>query len=122
MGQLLWVLRPAHARQQASPAPLRLWVQCDAGAPLAMQVQVQVLKRRGPPLTQPVVLPGGSARLAQVLAAAAARSQQRRGQGLPVQAAAPLKVPLEMPVPGNAAVGWKGVVHALDRVAVPAAA
>ncbi len=120
MGQLLWVLRPAHARQQASPAPLRLWVQGDARAPLAMQVQV--LKRRGPPLAQPVVLPGGSARLAQVLAAAAARSQQRRGQGLPVQAATALKVPPKMPVPGNVAVGWKGVVHALDRVAVPAAA
>jgi protein ImuA len=81
MGQLLWVLRPAHARQQASPAPLRLWVQADAAAPLAMQVQV--FKRRGPPQAQPVVLQSGSARLAQVLAAAAARSQQRRGAGLP---------------------------------------
>lgn len=120
MGQLLWVLRPAHARQQASPAPLRLWVQGDVGAPLAMQVQV--LKRRGPPLAQPVVLSGGSARLAQVLAAAAARSLQRRGQGMPVQAVAPLKGPLKMPVPGNAVAMGKGVVHALDRVAVPAAA
>ena len=119
MGQLLWVLRPARARQQASPAPLRLWVQGDVGAPLAMQVQV--LKRRGPPLAQPVVLPGGSARLAQVLAAAAARSQQRRGQGLPVPVVAPVKVPVTVVLPGDAAVGWKGVVHALDRVAVPAA-
>lgn len=122
MGQLLWVLRPARARQQASPAPLRLWVQGDVGAPLAMQVQV--FKRRGPPQAQPVVLPGGSARLAQVLAAAAARSQQRRGQGMPVQVAAPVNVPANVPVKASlasdAAVGWKGVAHALDCVAVPA--
>ena len=48
--------------------PLRLWVQEDVTQPLAMQVQV--LKRKGPPLAQPLVLPAGSARLAQVLAAA----------------------------------------------------
>ena len=141
MGQLLWVFRPAGVRQQASPAPLRLWVQEDVTQPLAMQVQV--LKRKGPPLAQPLVLPAGSARLAQVLAAGALRSQQRRGQGAvaPVTPVLPLPVsaaPAALPAlalatafgmrEGGAALGglqepaggWKGVAHALDRLAVPA--
>jgi protein ImuA len=151
MGQLLWVLRPAHARQQASPAPLRLWVQEAVHSPMAMQVQV--LKRRGPPLEQPLVLPGCSARLAQVLAAAAARSQQRRGQGAVAAAwgagvdagAAPSAALGPIPAVAHGAVqaqsaqatatrqsavhggavpglGHKEGVHALDRMAVSAAA
>lgn len=141
MGQLLWVFRPAGVRLQASPAPLRLWVQEDVTQPLAMQVQV--LKRKGPPLAQPLVLPAGSARLAQVLAAGALRSQQRRGQGAvaPVTPVLPLPVsaaPAALPAlalatafgmrDGGAALGglqepaggWKGVAYALDRLAVPA--
>lgn len=141
MGQLLWVFRPAGVRQQASPAPLRLWVQEDVTQPLAMQVQV--LKRKGPPLAQPLVLPAGSARLAQVLAAGALRSQQRRGQGavapvtpvrsLPVSAAPAALPALALATAfgmreGGAALGGlqepagggKGVTHALDRLAVPA--
>ena len=141
MGQLLWVFRPAGVRQQASPAPLRLWVQEDVTQPLAMQVQV--LKRKGPPLAQPLVLPAGSARLAQVLAAGALRSQQRRGQGAvapvtPVRSSPVSAAPAALPAwalatafgmrEGGAALGglqepaggWKGVAHALDRLAVPA--
>ena len=132
MGQLLWVFRPAGVRQQASPAPLRLWVQEDVTQPLAMQVQV--LKRKGPPLAQPLVLPAGSARLAQVLAAGVLRSQQRRGQGV----ASPVAPGLPSPVSAAPAAfgmrwagtgqgglqeparGWKGVAHVLDRLAVPA--
>lgn len=142
MGQLLWVFRPAGVRQQASPAPLRLWVQDDVTQPMAMQVQV--LKRKGPPLAQPLVLPAGSARLAQVLAAGVLRSQQRRGQRAvlpvvpsPLPVSAPAVLPafalataLGLPGPGNPgagqggwqepARGWKGVAYALDRLAVPA--
>ena len=68
--QLLWVFRPASAASQASPALLRLLVQGlalpgdTAGAP---GMQVQILKRRGPPLAQGLDLPGCHSRLAQVL-------------------------------------------------------
>ena len=74
--QLLWVFRPASAAQQASPALLRLLVEGlalrgdAAGAP---GMQVQVLKRRGPPLAQGLDLPGCHDRLAQVLVAQAER-------------------------------------------------
>lgn len=121
MGQLLWVLRPASTRQQASPAPLRLEVRSDAATPQAMQVHV--IKRRGPPLAQPLELPGCSDRLAQVLAAAAVRAQQRRsvstGGLLPAEGS--LKDTVANAVAGAIVrAGQKGVTHALDRLAEPA--
>jgi hypothetical protein len=51
---LLLVLRPAQAAQLSSPAPLRLQIQAAADAP--GQLEVQVLKRRGPPLLHPLRL------------------------------------------------------------------
>lgn len=50
--QLLWVFRPEHLRDQASPAPLRLALQMQE-----KQLLVQILKRRGPPLVSPIALP-----------------------------------------------------------------
>jgi protein ImuA len=47
----LFVLRPNAARQQSSPAPLRLCVQAVRGG-----VAVEVFKRRGPPMAAPRVL------------------------------------------------------------------
>jgi protein ImuA len=47
----LVALRPAAARQQSSPAPLRLALRAVRGG-----VAVDVFKRRGPPLAQPLVL------------------------------------------------------------------
>ncbi len=117
MGQLLWVFRPARARQQASPAPLRLWVQAVADSGGA-QLQVQVLKRRGPPMEQALVLPASNAALAQVLAASAARGEARRAPQQPApRAVRPAVLPL---------AAWlerlpAGGVHALDRMAVVAA-
>ncbi len=67
--KLLFVMRPEQAQQHASPAPLRLWV-----APqdrLLDQLQVRLLKRRGPPLDRPLQLWGQAAALARCLAAAA---------------------------------------------------
>lgn len=117
MGQLLWVFRPARARQQASPAPLRLWVEAVDGSGGA-QMQVQVLKRRGPPMEQPLALPASHAALAQVLAASAARGEGRRAPPLQQQPTRPAVVqPLAQ---------WRdrlpagGVQHALDRMAVAA--
>ncbi len=98
-GKLLWVLRPAQARNESSPAPLRLLL-AQAAAPQALSVSV--LKRRGPPLAQPVLLPLHSAALQALLAAAHARSVQRR-------AAEPARlIPLASPEQER---------HVLDRLA-----
>lgn len=68
--KLLFVLRPAQAQCESSPAVLRLLVGCaPPGAMTRVDaLQVQVLKRRGPPLTQTLVLPARSARLGALLA------------------------------------------------------
>ena len=65
---LLWVCRPAAQAAQASPAPLRLALRHQGE-----QLQVQVLKRRGPPLDVPVLLPARSPALAAALQAQARR-------------------------------------------------
>ena len=64
---LLWVFRPLGAAQSASPARLRLEVLADPQQ--QGQLQVHILKRRGPPLARPVQLPAHSERLAALLAA-----------------------------------------------------
>jgi protein ImuA len=70
------VMRPEAAQDEASPAVLRLHVQPHTA--LAQQatsaqthdgLQIQVLKRRGPPLEQPLQLPARSAQLSLLLAA-----------------------------------------------------
>lgn len=110
--QLLWVFRPLSAAPQASPALLRLQVQAmtsgrvehqeksqGIGQHMAMSLgasasisasastamQVQILKRRGPPLMQGLDLPGCHPRLAQMLAAQAQRRRaaQEGVQGHP---------------------------------------
>ena len=73
--QLLWVLRPEQARRQASPAPLRLWVR-----PGDEELFVHVLKRRGPPLAQPVALPARSPQLAAALQAQAWHRERMRAE------------------------------------------
>lgn len=59
----LFALRPAAARAQSSPAPLRLALE-PAGP---SQLAVEVFKRRGPPMAAPLVLtlPGPSLRRAR---------------------------------------------------------
>ncbi len=66
-GRLLFVFRGLEQRHEASPARLRLQV---AGT---QTLEVRILKRRGPPLEQPVSLPAHPARLAALLAARKAR-------------------------------------------------
>ena len=51
VGPLLFALRADATRQQASPAPLRLLLRCAVGG-----LQVQVFKRRGPPMDRPITL------------------------------------------------------------------
>lgn len=79
--KLLWVLRPAQAQHESSPAPLRLLLEpamqgATQGA--AQEGRVSILKRRGPPLDQAVPLRLHSAPLRALLAAAQARAGQRR--------------------------------------------
>ncbi len=109
-GALLWVFRPAPWQHQASPAALRLLVQGGQGAQGA-GMQVRILKRRGPPLAEPLWLPAGPARLAAVLAAQAAQAARRAGLPAP-----------SLPTPVRAALGpaRTSASHALDRIAVAA--
>lgn len=66
--KLLFVLRGLQARNESSPARLRL---CVEGAEV---LRIDILKRRGPPLTAPLELPAHPARLAALL-------QARKGKG-----------------------------------------
>ena len=50
-GPLLFALQAEATRAQASPAPLRLWLGSSPGG-----LQVQVFKRRGPPMDRPITL------------------------------------------------------------------
>ncbi|MDH4478753.1 MAG: translesion DNA synthesis-associated protein ImuA [Rhodoferax sp.] len=63
--KLLFVMRSDQARQDASPAVLRLQLSADADATLC----VELLKRRGPPLAHSLHLVALTAALRQLLAA-----------------------------------------------------
>ncbi len=107
---LLFVFRPASAASSASPARLRLQV-VSAGAG---QMEVHLLKRRGPPLTAPLTLPARNARLTALLAA----SQLRRKARLQQPGVALWPVTVE---PGATVVRLdlrRREAHALDRSAV----
>ena len=99
-GKPLWVFRPASAQQQSSAAPLRLLL---SGALVdgVDLLQVQVLKRRGPPLEQTLQLPAHGPQLAALLAA-----RRRPRHSTRLQAAKPL------PAMGKTGEGR----HALDRL------
>jgi protein ImuA len=87
--RLLFVFRTPAAQHESSPARLRLLLQgTDA-------LQVRILKRRGPPVDTPVLLPAHPPRLAALLAS-------RRQQPIPPTALQP-----RSPIPIQA--------HALDR-------
>ena len=64
--KLLFVLRPEAAQAQASPAVLRLLLSLADSAALS----VEILKRRGPPLVEPLRLTARPAALLRVLASA----------------------------------------------------
>ena len=63
--QLLFVMRPLAAQQEASPAVLRLLLEPGEDADA---LTLRLLKRRGPPLTTPLVLPARPERLQALLA------------------------------------------------------
>jgi len=77
--RLLFVCRPQAARQQASPAPLRLALQWSpVAAGVAAVLEVEVLKRRGPPLSAPLALQTSPVALRHLLAAGHAQAVYRR--------------------------------------------
>ncbi len=67
--KLLFVMRPASAQAEASPAALRLQVQPKSRPAWPDGIEVGLLKRRGPPLDQPLHLSGRTARMNLLLAA-----------------------------------------------------
>jgi protein ImuA len=83
--KLLFVMRSDRARSDASPAVLRLLVQPMARARHALQgplhgrwldgLEVDILKRRGPPLAEPLHLQARSQQLGLLLAASRALTQ-----------------------------------------------
>ena len=92
--KLLFVMRPAQAQHESSPAVLRLITASPAPSaasaadaadaanadPLAADaLVVRILKRRGPPLERPLALPARPARLGALLALTA-QARARRAQ------------------------------------------
>ncbi|MES2978759.1 MAG: translesion DNA synthesis-associated protein ImuA [Pseudomonadota bacterium] len=108
-GKLLFVFRPVSVREESSPAPLRLLL--SPGVPLGSvpTLQLQVFKRRGPPLQEPLTLCTATPRLQALLAASRAQARQRRNASLN---AAGLFKP--SPIPSPAGQESQG---ALDRIA-----
>lgn len=133
-GKLLFVFRAEDAWQHASPAPLRLrlaWAEPLAVAAPAAQggaapaLQVQVLKRRGPPLAQPLLLHTATPAVQALLAASRAQSRLRRAAVLPVAAGLPAAPAASGAEPSLVHAGpdasvparRKESVHAVDRLA-----
>ncbi len=106
-GKLLFVLRPEAAQAESSPAALRLWAG-PASPERNDALEVRALKRRGPPLVQPLHLAARPSLLARLLAASNA---------------APTLVAERTALPPTGAVvalgrpGGDGGDHALDRTA-----
>jgi len=67
--KLLFVMRSASAQAEASPAALRLQVKPCSRPAWPDGIEVGLLKRRGPPLDQPLHLGGRTARMNLLLAA-----------------------------------------------------
>ena len=137
LSKLLFVMRPHAAREESSPAVLRLWVQGPLQQPNEVPdgdaLVLHILKRRGPPLAHALSLPARPARLATLLAVS-----RRRAAGLePDKAAPPQAVPnnltqsklatfpasvsaLKSAHMPNMPDTSGGTVHALDRIAAAA--
>lgn len=63
--KLLFVMRPAQAQAESSPAVLRLLLCLQSGSDA---LELRILKRRGPPLDEALVLHARAARLSALLA------------------------------------------------------
>ncbi|CAN5915781.1 translesion DNA synthesis-associated protein ImuA [soil metagenome] len=121
---LLFVFRPEAMAQSASPARLRLQVVPAEGG----QMDVHLLKRRGPPLAMPLTLPARSEGMASLLAASQSRRKRRLQelQGTQVQIIQGIHQDAKEQAKQGATVvrldlrRKEGQSHAVDRVAVAA--
>lgn len=107
---LLFVFRPASVAASTSPARLRL--QLVAGEHDRTQIEVHILKRRGPPLASPIRLPARSQRMTALLAASQLRRKllrQQEGAAQEVQGATVVRLDFQ-----------QRNRHVLDRIAVAA--
>lgn len=115
-GRLFFAFRPLNVRNDSSPARLRLLLEGQE------VMKVHVLKRRGPPLISPILLPAQEGRLADLLRSRKGRQgASPRSKSLVEQA---LGTP--SPVPSSGVAGGPASspaltrsLHALDRTAVP---
>ncbi|MGI4777107.1 MAG: translesion DNA synthesis-associated protein ImuA [Janthinobacterium lividum] len=116
-GGLLFVFRPESTALSASPARLRLrLVSADGG-----RMDVHLLKRRGPPLAQPLTLPARSERIAALLAASQLRRKHRRQQeGEAIEPATATATVVRLDLRKGAVRDDREDFHAVDRVAVAA--
>ena len=125
--KLLWVLRPAQAQHESSPAPLRLLLESAVqGKGSPHESHVSILKRRGPPLQQALPLCLHSAALqallaaAQVRAAAAKAAEEppslRAQRGNPCRLLAAMDCHVAVAPRSDEALATGGT-HALDRLA-----
>lgn len=75
--KLLFVMRPASAQAETSPAVLRLLVDVQSSHAQPDALQVQVLKRRGPPLTNALQLQARASHISLLLAAGPSHALDR---------------------------------------------
>ncbi len=113
----VFVFRPAAARQEPSAAPLRLLLACGATGTLAMPaapippegaLHLRILKRRGAPMSDQIILPARPGPWARVLA-------HRAHRGTP----APVWAPLQPQGAPDAQPASTEIPHALLAGALP---
>ncbi len=112
-GKLLFVMRPARVQTESSPAVLRLLASLQPGG--GDGVQLEILKRKGPPAAQPLQLPARAARLAALLACSGA--SRLRVAGAADSGLAGLPQGATLSVAGSLSIG---AGDALARVAAAA--
>ncbi len=102
--KLLFVMRPAQAQAESSPAVLRVLAAVQDGSD---ELRIEILKRRGPPSAQALVMPARHGRLAALLT----RGRGRAGHNKPAQA---------LPVAAASGLMTQEPPDVLDRAAAPA--
>jgi len=111
----LFICRSVGAQQESSAAVLRLRLQAGTAPG---QLAVQILKRRGPPLTQPLLLDTAAPPVQALLAASHARARQRAQVDIGHASAAASHARARQPQ--GALAPRLEPSHAVDRVADPA--
>ena len=111
--KLLFVFRPLQAQHDSSPAPLRIklmGVNHEAGIS-NYNLQIDVFKRRGPPLAAPVMIDTRPPRLTALLAASRERIHHHQNQ---------IELDrMSMPALFDLSDILRKPLHALDRTASP---